>query len=135
MLIRNEAVRGRADAAISEVTRRREDTPPYDTTHSSVPTSVEAQDRFLDLPTATWCEVAVDANALEPSFLQYAKRTDVVRGRSGVQRGRSAVSARRIALRSRCLSPIAFGLPSRSPRSDCRFGRTRSFQRLLRRHR
>jgi hypothetical protein len=51
----------------------------------AVPTSVEAQDRFLDLLTATVCEVAVDANASEPSFLQYAKRTDVVRGRSGVQ--------------------------------------------------
>lgn len=59
--------------------------PPYDDTHSSVPTSVEAQDGFLDLLTATGCEVAVDANASEPSFLQYSKRTDVVRGRSGVQ--------------------------------------------------
>ena len=59
--------------------------PPYDDTHSSVPTSVEAQDRFLDLLTTTGCEVAVDANASEPSFLQYAKRTDIVRGRSGVQ--------------------------------------------------
>ena len=39
-----------------------------------------------------------------------------------------------VVLRSRCLSPIAFGLPSRSPQADCRFGRTRSFQRLLRRH-
>ncbi len=47
--------------------------------------SVEAQDRFLDLLTASGCEVAVDANASEPSFLQYSKRTDVVRGRSGVQ--------------------------------------------------
>ena len=63
----------------------RDDTPAYHDTHSSVPTSVEAQDRFLDLFTATGCEVAVDANASEPSFLQYAKRTDVVRGRSGVQ--------------------------------------------------
>jgi hypothetical protein len=61
----------------------RDDTPPYD--DSSVPTSVEAQDCFLDLLTATGCEVAVDANASEPSFLQYSKRTDVVRGRSGVQ--------------------------------------------------
>jgi len=60
-------------------------TPPYDDTHSSVPTSIEAQDRFLDLLTATVCEVAVDANASEPSFLQYSKRTDVVRGRSGAQ--------------------------------------------------
>src|SRR6186997_129499 len=48
------------------------------------PASVETQDRFLDLLTATGCEAAVDANALEPSFLQYSKRTDVVRGRSGV---------------------------------------------------
>ena len=63
----------------------RGDMLPYDDTPCSVPTSVEAQDRFLDLLTATGCEVAVDANALEPSFLQYAKRTDVVRGRSGVQ--------------------------------------------------
>ena len=96
----------------------RDDTPPYDDTHSSVPTdgsirglqtwivlqtplppgshrcavtrnsvptSVEAQDRFLDLLTATGCEAAVDADASEPSFLQYSKRTDVVRGRSGVQ--------------------------------------------------
>jgi hypothetical protein len=47
--------------------------------------SVEAQDRFLDLLTASGCEVAVDANASEPSFLQYSKRTDVIRGRSGVQ--------------------------------------------------
>ena len=47
----------------------RDDTPPYDDTHSSVPTSVEAQDRFLDLLTATACEAAVDANASEPSLL------------------------------------------------------------------
>ena len=47
--------------------------------------SVEAQDRFLDLLTATGCEVTVDADASEPSFLQYSKRTHVVRGRSGVQ--------------------------------------------------
>ena len=39
------------------------DTPPYNDTHSSVPTSVEAEDRFLDLLTATGCEAAVDANA------------------------------------------------------------------------
>jgi hypothetical protein len=38
-------------------------------------TLVEAQDRFLDLLTATGCEVAVDADAPEPSFLQYSKRT------------------------------------------------------------
>jgi hypothetical protein len=63
----------------------RDDTPSYDDAHSSVPTSVEAQDRFLDLLTATGCEVAVDANASEPSFLQYSKGSDVVRGRSGVQ--------------------------------------------------
>src|SRR5918999_4499740 len=63
----------------------RDDTPPYDDTHSSVLASVEAHDRFLDLLTATGCEVAVDANASEPSFLQYSKRTEVVRGRSGVQ--------------------------------------------------
>jgi hypothetical protein len=68
-----------------EVTRAGDDPPPYDDTHSSVPTSVEAQDRFLDLLAATVCETAVDANASEPSFLQYAKRTDVVRGRSSVQ--------------------------------------------------
>ena len=43
------------------------------TTHSSVPTSVEAQDRFLDLLTATGCEAAVDANASEPSFLKHSK--------------------------------------------------------------
>ena len=55
-----------------EVTRRADDTPPYDDTHGSVPTSVEAQDRFRDLFTATGCEVAVDANASEPSFLQYS---------------------------------------------------------------
>ena len=60
-------------------------TPPYDGTHSSVPASVEAHDRFLDLLTATACEAAVDANASEPSFLQDSKRTDVVRGRPGVQ--------------------------------------------------
>ena len=47
--------------------------------------SVEAQDRFLDLLTASACEGAVDANASEPSFLQHAKRTDIVRGRSGEQ--------------------------------------------------
>src|SRR5688572_31122358 len=58
---------------------------PTTTHNSSVPTSVEAQDRFLDLLTATGCEVAVDANASEPGLLQYSKRTDVVRGRSGVQ--------------------------------------------------
>src|SRR5204863_668121 len=62
----------------------RDDTPLYDDTHSSVPTSVEAQDRFLDLLTATGCEAAVDANASEPSFLQHSKRTDVVRGRPGI---------------------------------------------------
>jgi len=50
-----------------------------------VPNSVQAQHRFLDLLTATGCEVAVDANASEPSFLQYSKLTDVVRGRSRVQ--------------------------------------------------
>jgi hypothetical protein len=61
-------------------------TPPHDDTHSSVPTSVEAQDRFLDLLTATRCEVAVDANASKPRFLQDSKRDDVVRGRTGVQR-------------------------------------------------
>jgi hypothetical protein len=56
------------------------------TTHTQFRSySVEAQDRFLDLLTATRCEVAVDPNASEPSFLQYSKRTDVVRGRSGVQ--------------------------------------------------
>jgi hypothetical protein len=51
----------------------------------SVPTSVVAQDRFLDLLTAAACEVAVDANASETGFLQDSKRGDVVRGRSGVQ--------------------------------------------------
>jgi hypothetical protein len=71
--------------AYPRLARERQDRPPFDDTHSSVPTSVEAQDRFLDLLTATGCEVAVDANASEPSFLQYSKRTDVVRGRSGVQ--------------------------------------------------
>src|SRR3954454_5190029 len=50
------------------------------------PTSVEAQDRFLDLLTATVCEAAVDANASEPSLLQHSKRSDVVRGRAGVHR-------------------------------------------------
>ena len=55
-----------------------------DDTHSSVPTSVEAQDCFLDLLTATVCEAAVDTNAPEPSFLQDSKRADVVRGRSGI---------------------------------------------------
>src|SRR4051794_12455424 len=50
------------------------------------PTSVEAQDRFLDLLTATVCETAVDADASEPSFLQHSKRGDVVRGRAGVHR-------------------------------------------------
>ena len=74
-----------ACAASRRKTGGRDDTPPYDDTHSSVPTSVEAQDRFLDLLTATGCEVAVDANASEPSLLQYSTRTDVVRGRSGVQ--------------------------------------------------
>ena len=48
--------------------------------------SVESQDRLLDLLTATGCEAAVDADASEPSFLQYSKRTDVVRGRSSVHR-------------------------------------------------
>jgi hypothetical protein len=48
-------------------------------------TSVEAQDRFLDLLTATGCEVAVDANAPEPSLLPHSKRTQVVRSRSGVE--------------------------------------------------
>ena len=74
----------RNDARASPCTGR-DDTLPYDDPQSSVPTSVEAQDRFLDLLTATGCEVAVDANASEPSFLQYSKRADVVRGRSGVQ--------------------------------------------------
>ncbi len=69
-----------------EVTRAGAMTRRPTTTHTvPVPTSVEAQDRFLDLLTATGCEVAVDANASKPSFLQYSKRTDVVRGRSGVQ--------------------------------------------------
>jgi hypothetical protein len=58
----------------------------FDDTRSSVPTSVEAQDRFLDLLTATACEAAVDANASEPSLLQHSKRSDVVRGRAGVHR-------------------------------------------------
>jgi len=69
-----------------EVTRAGAMTRRPTTTHT-VPflPQVEAQDRFLDLLTATECEVAVDANASEPSFLQYSKRTDVVRGRSGVE--------------------------------------------------
>ena len=71
-------------AGVHRHTGGRDDTPPYDDTNGSVPASVEAQDRFLDLLTAAGCEV-VDANASEPSFLQYSKRTDVVRGRSGVQ--------------------------------------------------
>ena len=71
-------------AGVHRYTGGRDDTPPYDDTNGSVPASVEAQDRFLDLLTAAGCEV-VDANASEPSFLQYSKRTDVVRGCSGVQ--------------------------------------------------
>jgi hypothetical protein len=47
---------------------------PGQAPHGSVPTSIEAQDRFLDLLTATVCEVAVDANASEPGFLQYSTR-------------------------------------------------------------
>ena len=53
---------------------------------NSVPPSVEAQDRFLDLLTVAGCEAAVDANASEPSLLQHSKRSDVVRGRAGVHR-------------------------------------------------
>jgi hypothetical protein len=33
---------------------------------------VEAQDRFLDLLTATGCEVTVDADASEACFFQYS---------------------------------------------------------------
>jgi hypothetical protein len=57
------------------------------TTTHTVPFLPQSRRRIvsLDLLTATGCEVAVDANASEPSFLQYSKRTDVVRGRSGVQ--------------------------------------------------
>jgi hypothetical protein len=33
-------------------------------------TSVEAQDRFLDLLAAAECEVAVDPDASKPGFLQ-----------------------------------------------------------------
>jgi hypothetical protein len=67
---------------------------PYDDTHSAVTTSIEAQDRSLDLLTAAGCEV-VDANASEPSFLQYSRRTDVVRGRSGVQWAFGSLSKKR----------------------------------------
>lgn len=66
-----------ADTGRGEHTARR---------HTPVPALPQSrQDRFLDLLTATACEVTVDANASEPSFLQDSKRTEVVRGRSGVQ--------------------------------------------------
>ena len=66
--------------------------------------SVEAHDRFLDLLTPTVCVAAVDPNASEPGFLQYAKRTDIVRGSSASRDDGSLGQEKSVEQRSQCPS-------------------------------
>src|SRR5512132_4668244 len=56
---------GRAPPSRSD-TGWRDDTPPYDDTQTSAPTSVEAQDRFLDLLTAAGCGSAAGPSRSPP---------------------------------------------------------------------
>src|SRR3954451_8976803 len=67
--------------------------------------SVEAQDRLLDLLTATEREAAVDANAPEPSFLEHAKRTEVVGGGSRVHWTLRSLGKKNLQCRARDASP------------------------------
>src|SRR5215210_9382097 len=88
-----------------EVTRAGAMTRPLRRHNSSVRTSVEAQDRFLDLLAAAGREVAVDANASEAGFLQYSKRPDVVRSRSSVQWTFGSLGKKNLQCRARDAFP------------------------------